>query len=38
MSLESFYYISLIVASVAVLASLIYLALQTRQRSKTSEP
>lgn len=34
MSLENFYYISQIIASFAVLASLIYLALQTRQTSK----
>jgi hypothetical protein len=34
MSLESFYYISQIIASFAVLASLIYLALQTRQTTK----
>jgi len=33
MTLESIYYISQIVASVAVLASLIYLALQTRQNT-----
>ena len=33
MTLEGFYYISQIVASVAVLASLIYLALQTRQNT-----
>lgn len=34
MSLESFYYVSQIIASFAVLASLIYLALQTRQTTK----
>jgi hypothetical protein len=33
MTLEEFYYVSQIVASVAVLASLIYLALQTRQNT-----
>jgi len=33
MSLENFYYASQIISSVAVLASLIYLALQTRQTS-----
>lgn len=37
MSLESIYYISQIIASVAVLASLIYLALQTRQTSKNQK-
>lgn len=36
MSLEALYYISQIVASVAVLASLIYLALQTRQAARSS--
>ena len=34
MSLEEFYYVSQIIASTAVLASLIYLALQTRQTSR----
>jgi hypothetical protein len=34
MSLESFYYISQIIVSFAVLASLIYLAMQTRQTTK----
>ena len=34
MSLENFYYVSQIVASVAVIASLIYLALQTRQTAR----
>ena len=37
MSLENFYYISQIIASFAVLASLIYLALQTRQTSKNQK-
>jgi len=37
MSLENFYYISQIIASFAVLASLIYLALQTRQNSKNQK-
>jgi len=37
MSLESFYYISQIVASFAVLASLIYLAIQTRQSAKNQQ-
>jgi hypothetical protein len=36
MTLEALYYISQIVASVAVLASLIYLALQTRQAARSS--
>ena len=34
MSLEQFYYVSQIIASTAVLASLIYLALQTRQTAR----
>lgn len=34
MSLEAFYYISQIIASIAVLASLIYLAQQTRQTAR----
>jgi hypothetical protein len=37
MSLEEFYYISQILASVAVLASLIYLALQTRQTARNQQ-
>ena len=37
MTLEAIYYISQIVASVAVLASLIYLALQTRQTAKNQQ-
>lgn len=37
MSLENFYYISQIVASFAVLASLIYLALQTRLTAKNQQ-
>jgi hypothetical protein len=37
MSLESVYYISQIVASFAVLASLIYLAIQTRQTAKNQQ-
>jgi hypothetical protein len=37
MLLEEFYYVSQIVASVAVLASLIYLAVQTRQTSKNQQ-
>lgn len=37
MSLEDFYYVSQIIASVAVLASLIYLALQTRQAARNQQ-
>lgn len=37
MSLEEFYYVSQIAASVAVLASLIYLALQTRQTARNQQ-
>jgi len=37
MSLERFYYISQIIASFAVLASLIYLALQTRQTARNQK-
>ena len=37
MTLEGFYYISQIVASVAVLASLIYLALQMRQTARNQQ-
>jgi hypothetical protein len=37
MSLESIYYVSQIVASFAVLASLIYLAIQTRQTAKNQQ-
>ena len=37
MTLEAIYFISQIVASVAVLASLIYLALQTRQTAKNQQ-
>jgi hypothetical protein len=37
MSLEEFYYVSQIVASIAVLASLIYLALQTRQTARNQQ-
>lgn len=37
MTLEEFYYVSQIAASVAVLASLIYLALQTRQTARNQQ-
>jgi len=37
MSLEDFYYVSQIIASVAVLASLIYLAIQTRQTARNQQ-
>jgi hypothetical protein len=37
MSLEEFYYVSQIAASAAVLASLIYLALQTRQTARNQQ-
>jgi hypothetical protein len=37
MSLEELYYVSQIIASVAVLASLIYLALQTRQTARNQQ-
>jgi hypothetical protein len=37
MSLEDFYYVSQIIASVAVLASLIYLAIQTRQAARNQQ-
>lgn len=37
MSLEDFYYVSQIIASTAVFASLVYLALQTRQTSRNQQ-
>lgn len=37
MSLENFYYVSQIIASVAVLASLVYLALQTRMGARNQK-